>query len=239
MSDRLKVHQTLPADFAALLRTMRESRDPRYRATLHLARLNGWTCQAMADALGVSRQAVEQAAGRAQFNVADRLPEVPLPPRKPQPEPKPLRRRLLVNEELAEQLREMQRVASKVNGATPADAPERRVSEEFTARLDALVKQGVSMKHLAKVLGVRFNAVRSRLARHGYRSAPPSQSHLRYLGRPAERAAGQQTECKNGHPLSGDNLYVIPKSGTRVCRTCHKARQTAYLERKRQAGGAA
>lgn len=35
---------------------------------------------------------------------------------------------------------------------------------------------------------------------------------------------GSQTECKNGHPLSGDNLYVNQESKTqyvhRVCRTC-------------------
>ena len=239
MSDRIRTEQTLPADFAALLVRMREDNDPRLAMVLNLTKLNGWTHQSMADALGISRQAVQQKIAKAESSVAGRIPDVPLPPRKLQPEAKPPRRRLLVNDELAERLREMQRVASTVNGATPAEAPERQVSVEFSAHLHALVEQGVSMKHLAKVLGVRYNAVRSRLARQGYMSGPPSQSHVQYLGRPSERVAGLQTECKYGHPLSGDNLYVIPKTGVRVCRACHTARGKAYRERKRRAGGAA
>lgn len=234
MNDRVRKNQTLPADFAALLRGMREDRDPRYCATLHVATLNGWTCQSLADALGVSRQAVDQAAARATFDASVHLPEVPLPPRKPQPDLRPPRRRLLVNDALAAELREMQQTAATVNGGTPADAPARKVSKDFTARLYALIEQGVSVKHLADVLGVHHNAVVSRLARHGYRQGPPSQAHVQYLGRPR----GEKTHCKKGHALSGDNLYVIPKTGNRICRVCHKARHAAYRERKRQAGAA-
>lgn len=40
---------------------------------------------------------------------------------------------------------------------------------------------------------------------------------LRGVGFAAKRAA--QTDCKDGHPLSGDNLYVA-KNGTRQCRKC-------------------
>lgn len=32
-----------------------------------------------------------------------------------------------------------------------------------------------------------------------------------------------QTHCKRGHPLSGDNLYVYPSTGLRMCKTCHRA----------------
>ena len=41
---------------------------------------------------------------------------------------------------------------------------------------------------------------------------------LRGDGYTAKRA--RQTHCKNGHPLKGDNLYINPSSGGRVCRTC-------------------
>lgn len=239
MNDRVRKHQTLPADLAAELRQMRENRDPRYGATLIVARMNGWTYQSLASALGVSRQAVEQLISRSTVEVPGRIPDIPLPPRKAQPNPKPPRRKLRVNNELAEELREMQRVSATVNGATPADAPEREVTVELSARLYALAEQGVSLKHLAEVLGIQYNAVILRLARHGYRDAPPSQRQERYLGRPTPRISGQQAHCKKGHPLSGDNLYVVPKSGSRVCRMCAKARQTAYLERRRQAGGTA
>ncbi len=51
-----------------------------------------------------------------------------------------------------------------------------------------------------------------------------------------------KTHCKNGHPLSGDNLYLVPgntKSGVfRRCRACERVRQHAkYIKRRdRQAG---
>jgi hypothetical protein len=237
MNDRVQKEQTLPAEFASVLRTMRAEKDQRLSTVLAIARMNGWTYQAMGSALGVSRQAIQQAISRAELDVRGGVPEVPLPPRKPQSEAKPPRRRLLVNDELAERLREMQRVAATVNGVTPADAPERKISVEFTAQLHALTQQGVSVYHLADVLGVAHNAIRSRLARHGYRSSSPSQAE-RYIGHPNARAAGEQTHCKYGHELSGENLYVIPKTGKRVCRACSSRRSRAYQERKRQAEAA-
>lgn len=32
-----------------------------------------------------------------------------------------------------------------------------------------------------------------------------------------------KTHCKNGHPYSGDNLYIHPKTGARRCLACHSA----------------
>mgnify|MGYP001141514056 CR=1 FL=1 len=51
---------------------------------------------------------------------------------------------------------------------------------------------------------------------------------------PAIRAAqnADQSECKHGHPLSGENLYVQPKTGYRYCRTCQRRRRAEYLARK-------
>lgn len=34
--------------------------------------------------------------------------------------------------------------------------------------------------------------------------------------------ARRRTQCPYGHPLSGDNLYVAPKTGARACRTCRQ-----------------
>lgn len=41
----------------------------------------------------------------------------------------------------------------------------------------------------------------------------------------------RQTHCKNGHPLSGDNLYSNPNRKQRVCRTCRTAYVRAYYGR--------
>lgn len=42
------------------------------------------------------------------------------------------------------------------------------------------------------------------------------------------------THCKHGHPLSGDNLYVQPKTGYRYCRECNR-RRTRISDAKRRA----
>lgn len=41
-----------------------------------------------------------------------------------------------------------------------------------------------------------------------------------------------KTHCKNGHPLSGDNLYTRP-DGVRECRTCVRQRHRAYMAKRR------
>lgn len=41
------------------------------------------------------------------------------------------------------------------------------------------------------------------------------------------------THCKHGHPLSGANLYVEPKRGTRQCVQCRRDRDRARYARNR------
>ncbi len=43
-----------------------------------------------------------------------------------------------------------------------------------------------------------------------------------------------RAQCKEGHPMSGDNLYVTPR-GVRVCRTCQSARGRAYYRQRKAA----
>lgn len=38
------------------------------------------------------------------------------------------------------------------------------------------------------------------------------------------------THCLKGHPLSGDNVYILPKNNTRRCRKCNRE-----FNRKRRA----
>jgi hypothetical protein len=35
----------------------------------------------------------------------------------------------------------------------------------------------------------------------------------------------RKTRCKRDHPLEGDNLYIEPATGARVCRACRRERQ--------------
>lgn len=51
-----------------------------------------------------------------------------------------------------------------------------------------------------------------------------------------ERMAAARTHCKWGHPLSGENLRIDPKTGGRVCRACNKQRQRDFHARRLKEG---
>lgn len=60
--------------------------------------------------------------------------------------------------------------------------------------------------------------------------AVPQSENVR-RGRSPHLARERQTaktHCPKGHPYSGANLYVIPGSGGRSCRTCSEARRLTY-----------
>lgn len=42
-----------------------------------------------------------------------------------------------------------------------------------------------------------------------------------------------KTSCPQGHPYQGANLYVVPKTGKRHCRTCSKARDAKRRQQQR------
>jgi HNH endonuclease len=66
-------------------------------------------------------------------------------------------------------------------------------------------------------------------------------SHL-FLGTNADNqrdavAKGRQsmmikTHCPKGHEYAGDNLYIAPKQGNRVCRICSRSHAQKYRVRK-------
>lgn len=94
--------------------------------------------------------------------------------------PEPRRVRMMMNgqrlpAEEIERLLTMKEIASRVNGAMPADHEDRRVSEAYSARLAHLIDdKGFTPYYLAKELGVTHRAITSRLERHGYRTPCPS-----------------------------------------------------------------
>lgn len=48
----------------------------------------------------------------------------------------------------------------------------------------------------------------------------------------AATARRSRTECKRGHPLSGENLFIT-SAGGRGCKQCRRIHKAAYLERAR------
>ena len=57
------------------------------------------------------------------------------------------------------------------------------------------------------------------------------ENTLRGSAQSAQNAA--KTHCPRGHPLSGDNLYVMPPTGRRQCRACRQLREQGRAKRKR------
>ena len=43
----------------------------------------------------------------------------------------------------------------------------------------------------------------------------------------------RKTHCSEGHPFSGDNLYINPASGQRTCRACTARWQRDYQQRRK------
>lgn len=59
----------------------------------------------------------------------------------------------------------------------------------------------VNARHL--IVGSRTDNEADKLSRHGHYN-------------------GNKAECKRGHKLTGENLYIYPKSGARSCRKCRR-----------------
>ena len=57
--------------------------------------------------------------------------------------------------------------------------------------------------------------------------------HAVLWGNPLNRS--RQTHCKRGHPLSGDNLWVNPKTEHRVCKECGRAASRRQYWKNRDA----
>lgn len=51
----------------------------------------------------------------------------------------------------------------------------------------------------------------------------------------AIRKVSTRTHCKQGHPFSGDNLYVTPLRGRKQCRTCNRKYLLKYRLARRNA----
>jgi hypothetical protein len=56
--------------------------------------------------------------------------------------------------------------------------------------------------------------------------------HLQVVTHAENLAYRRKTHCKHGHPLSGKNLRIDPRTGARACRTCGAQNQRAFRERQ-------
>jgi transcriptional regulator with XRE-family HTH domain len=140
-------------------------------AYIYVLRMKGWKLQALADALGLTRERIRQIESKASPALAIRVLadpgsfpvpeldtveiEVLAPPVYIEPSPEALARLL-----------ELKPLAEKVR----YDHPQyRKEAEEYSALIWHLYSvEGVTLYRLAKRLGVTQGALRFRLARYGY-----------------------------------------------------------------------
>jgi len=162
-------HQTLPFVTTTALNLV-EDKEMR-AAYIYVLRMKGWKLQALADALGLTRERIRQIESKASPALAIHVLadpgsfpvpeldtveiEVLAPPVYIEPSPEALARLL-----------ELKPLAEKVR----YDHPQyRKEAEEYSALIWHLYSvEGVTLYRLAKRLGVTHGALRFRLARYGY-----------------------------------------------------------------------
>jgi transcriptional regulator with XRE-family HTH domain len=170
-------HQTLPFIATVALNTI-EDKDMR-AAYIYALRIKGWKLQALADAVGLTRERIRQIESKASpalviHVLADPgsfpVPEldtieieVPAPPVFIEPSPETLARLL-----------ELKPLAQKVRYD---HSTYRKEAEEYSALIwHAHSVEGVTLYRLAKRLGVTHGALRFRLARYGYKLPQTAKS---------------------------------------------------------------
>lgn len=149
-----------------------------------------WTMQAVAEALGVRRQAVDSTIRTYPAGPEDveGLPPAPPAPQKPVPvspwaPPLPAE----VREELTRLRLSSRHISGPVRGTARQDSPEWQASREFAVRVHELVTDGpYTLYSVARDLGVQLNGIRNRLARHGLGRCSPSAVPVRDRGKVSE-----------------------------------------------------
>jgi transcriptional regulator with XRE-family HTH domain len=161
-------HQTLPFIATAAVNIIEDA--PTRAAYVKALRMKGWTLQAIAGALGVTRERVRQIENTASpsllVHVLSNPGNFPLPELETKEVEIPDNTPVVPSEVTLKRLLELQPFAQKVRWD---QAEHRAAAEEYTALLwHAHSVEGVTIYRLAKCIGVTHGAIRFRLARYGY-----------------------------------------------------------------------
>lgn len=161
-------HQTLPFIATAAVNLVEDA--PTRAAYVKALRMKGWTLQAIAGALGVTRERIRQIENTASpsllVHVLSNPGNFPVPELETKEVEVPDTTLILPSEVTLKRLLELQPFAQKVRWD---QAEHRAAAEEYTALLwHAHSVEGVTIYRLAKCIGVTHGAIRFRLARYGY-----------------------------------------------------------------------
>lgn len=195
----------------------------------------GWTLQAIAAPLNITRERVRQRIAEAARDL-DLI--VPAPPAKPWR--RPVRRYHLWPAEQREAVA-LYEIARTVNGGTAEDDPARAASQRLSELFAELICRGVTAPAIAEAVGCSVVTVNMRLARHGYRKTPPSVAAYAGSKTQPKTTLRGVAECFRGHDLTKPGaLRFINGDETRpICRECERVRVAKYRANKRAGRAAA
>lgn len=159
---------SLPDEVRQQLDKITPSERMRYMRALRDA---GWTLRAISEAAGVSNSLVAYAAKHADRPTSSDEFYVPEVPRYPDKPTGPSMMPKLPDPETTARLRELMQHAQLVRGNSRRG---RKEAEEFTALLDRVTREGVTLYQLAKLLGTTRAALHGRLVRYGYKKTTGS-----------------------------------------------------------------
>jgi hypothetical protein len=144
-------------------------------AYIYALRIKGWTLQAVADSLGLTRERVRQLETQANPELVYLVQQAP----GSYPVPELPTEEVMVysgaeqtdpNPETLARLKELQPIARKLRWDHSQGRAE---AEEYTALLwKAHTEEGVSVYRLGKLLGVTHGAIQFRFVRYGYKESP-------------------------------------------------------------------
>jgi transcriptional regulator with XRE-family HTH domain len=161
-------HQTLPFIATAAVNIVEDL--PTRAAYVKALRMKGWTLQAIAGALGVTRERIRQIEAKASPSllvyVLSNPGNFPVPELETKEVEVPDTTPVVPSEVTLKRLLELKPFAQQVRWD---QAEHRAAGEEYTALLwHAHSVEGVTIYRLAKCIGVTHGAIRFRLARYGY-----------------------------------------------------------------------
>lgn len=110
-------------------------------------------------------------------------------------------------------------VESRLNGRRDVPVAHRVVYE----RLKFPIPEGLVLDHLCEV---------RHCVRPGHMRPCTQGENIARAKTSVNSLNAAKTQCVNGHPLSGPNLYIAPDQ-TRACKTCRNDAAKRYISRKR------
>jgi predicted transcriptional regulator len=160
---------TLPDDVVASLKKVH---GVERKAYVNALRKEGWTCESIGKALGLTRQAVDlYKTYNCPDEVAEKIKDLPIPELPASPIYRT--RRVEVEPDVLAKLKELHAKACLVRSSSKKYRAE---AEQFTKLAWEQKRKGISVYSLAKSLGITHSALNFRFVRYGY-SESKGKSH--------------------------------------------------------------